>query len=58
MTTIANSDSPQHFVLQPLPDNLNRRQRVDYLQGICAADLRSAFVLITYLQKQITELQR
>jgi hypothetical protein len=57
ITTIANSDSPQHFVFQPLPDNLNRRQRDDYIQNICVADLRSAFVLITDLQKQITELQ-
>ena len=57
MTTIANSDSPQHFVFQPLPENLNRRQRDDYLQDICVTDLRSAFALITNLQKQITELQ-
>ena len=42
---------------QPLPDNLSRRQHNDYLQGIFAADLGSAFALINNLQKQITELQ-
>ena len=57
MTTIDGSGSPQYFVFQPLPDNLSNRQRDDCLQDIFVADLRSAFALITNLQKQITELQ-
>ena len=57
MASIADSDSPQYFVFKPLPDNLSDRQRDEYLQDICVADLRSAFVLIANLQKQITELQ-
>ena len=57
MTTIDGSGSPQYFVFQPLPDSLNNRQRDEYLQDIFVADLRSAFALITDLQKQITELQ-
>ena len=57
MASIANSSSPQYFVFQLLPDGLSNRQRDEYLQGIFAADLRSAFALITNLQEQITELQ-
>ena len=56
-TTIDGSGPPQYLVYQPLPDNLSRRQRDDYLQEVFVADLRSAFALITNLQKQITELQ-
>ena len=44
-------------LIRPLPDNLSRRQHDDYFQEIFVADLRSAFALITNLQKQITELQ-
>ena len=40
-----------------LPDNLSNRQRDEYLQDICVTDLRSTFVLIANLEKQITELQ-
>ena len=54
--TIDGSGSPQYLVFQPLPDNLSNRQCDAYLQNIFAADLRSAFTLITNLQKQITEL--
>ena len=57
MTTIDGSDSPQYFAFQLLPDNLSNMQRDDYFQGIFVADLRSAFALITNLQKQVTELQ-
>ena len=57
MTTIDGSDSPQYFAFQLLPDNLSNRQRDDYFQGIFVADLRSAFALITNLQKHVTELQ-
>ena len=57
MTTIGGSDSPQYLVYRPLPDNLSRRQRDDYLQEVFVTDLRSAFALIANLQKQITELQ-
>ena len=42
--------------MQPLPDNLSRRQRDDYLQSIFAADLRSAVALIDKLKTQTTEL--
>ena len=47
MATIDGSDSPQYFVYRPLPGNLSRRQRDDYLQEIFVANLRSAFALIT-----------
>ena len=43
--------------MQPLPDNLSRRQLDNYFQGVFVADLRSVFALVNNLQKQITELQ-
>ena len=57
MASFHDSDSPQYFVFQPLPDGLSDRQRDKRLQDILVADLRSAFVLIAELQKTITELQ-
>ena len=57
MASVSNSSSPQYFVYQPLPDGLSNRQRDRYLQGIFIAELRSAFMLIAELQKQLTRLQ-
>ena len=66
MASFHGSDSPQYFVFQPLPDGLSDRQRGPArdkrLQDILVADLRSctgrsAFVLITELQKTTAEMQ-
>ena len=57
MASTNDSGSPQYLVFQPLPDGLSYRQRDKRLRDILVADLRSAFVLITELQKTVMELK-
>ena len=56
MASIDDSGSPQCHIFQLVPDGLSNKQCDKYLQNVVINDLRSAFVLITELQKTVTEL--